>query len=56
MPASATVKAEHTHDSNARFNERPVLVLVEYERGSEWDDANVLCGESPENCWEPLLA
>ncbi len=38
------------------FKVRPVLVLVEYQRGSEWEDANVLCCESPTNNWQTHLS
>jgi phosphohistidine phosphatase SixA len=54
LPASATLKPEYFHDK--WFDVRPVLVLVEYERQSEWDSADVLSCEYPElTSWETLV-
>jgi len=56
LPANATLKPGYS-DADGWFQRmRPVLVVIEYERHSEWDNANVLCCESPANNWEPLLA
>jgi phosphohistidine phosphatase SixA len=54
LPMSAALKPQY--NTNGWFEGvRPVLVLVKYERGSEWNSANVLCCESPANYWETLM-
>jgi phosphohistidine phosphatase SixA len=55
LPESTNLKPEYNR--NGWFQGvRPVLVLVEYERGSGWDNANVLRCECPAYKWETLLA
>jgi phosphohistidine phosphatase SixA len=54
LPGKANLSPEYSKEG--WFQVRPVLVLVEYDRGSDWDNANVLCCESPANNWETLLA
>jgi phosphohistidine phosphatase SixA len=54
LPVNAALGPEAAQDG--WFKLRPVLTIVEYERGSKWEEAKVLCCESPANNWETLLA
>jgi len=51
---SAALKPEY--DENGWFSLRLDLALIEYERGSELDNANVMCCVLPESDSVNLLA
>ena len=53
LPAGATVKAEF--NDKGWFTVRPVLALVEYERGSRWNEAKVHFCHSLIGNWISLL-
>jgi phosphohistidine phosphatase SixA len=53
LPANATLDSKY--NNGGWFTIRPVLVVIEYERGSKWDDKKVLYCGSPANNWESLF-
>jgi hypothetical protein len=53
LPTDATIKPEF--NDRGWFNIRPVLAIVEYERGSKWVDAKVLLCTSSASNWSSLL-
>jgi phosphohistidine phosphatase SixA len=54
LPPRTILKPEY--NNKGWFTVRPVIVVVEYKRGSEWENAKILYCESPANKWETLLA
>ena len=53
LPESAKLKST-AHDKGW-FKVRPVLAIVRYKQGGNWDQAQVLCCESPANNWQSLF-
>jgi hypothetical protein len=56
LPASATIQPEFNDKGWFRDDVRPVLAVVEYERGSKWNEAKVLlCTSVVRGNWSSLL-